>query len=178
MESLKTHSGSAMIEVLVTTVILMVGLLGLAGLQSRVQSSEMEAYQRTQALILLSDMSNRIAINRAHAADYVTADYLGAGMDCPTSSVDAREWCESLQGVAETSGSARMGAMLGGRGCVELRDDGSYMVTVAWQGLVPLSAPSVGTPCARGLYDNPGTPCVNDSCRRVVTTVVRVASLT
>lgn len=160
----------------------MVGLLGLAGLQSRLQSSEMEAYQRTQALILLSDMSNRITINRAHAADYVSTESLGAGMDCPTGSttrqaIDSREWCESLQGAAEISGNARMGAMVGGRGCVELRADGSYMVTVAWQGLVPLSAPSTSVPCAQGLYDNPGTPCVNDLCRRVVTTVVHIASL-
>ena len=38
--------GSTMLEVLVTIAILAVGLLGLAGLQSRLQVSEMESYQQ------------------------------------------------------------------------------------------------------------------------------------
>ncbi|MDE2388510.1 MAG: type IV pilus modification protein PilV, partial [Betaproteobacteria bacterium] len=63
--------GVSLIEVLVTMVVLAVGLLGLAGLQIRLQSSELESYQRTQALILLEDMTNRISTNRANAAAYV-----------------------------------------------------------------------------------------------------------
>ncbi len=38
--------GLTMIELMVTVVILLVGLMGLAGLQSRLQQSEMESYQR------------------------------------------------------------------------------------------------------------------------------------
>ena len=55
--SFESHSmrGVSLIEVLVTIVILAVGLLGLAGLQMRLQSSEVEAYQRTQASLLLED---------------------------------------------------------------------------------------------------------------------------
>ena len=51
-----------MIEVLVTMVIIAFGLLGMAGLQMRMQTSEMESYQRSQALLLLNDMANRIAV--------------------------------------------------------------------------------------------------------------------
>ena len=60
------QSGLSMIEVLVTLVILMVGLLGLTGLQTQGLRSEMESYQRVQALILLQDMVGRINANRGN----------------------------------------------------------------------------------------------------------------
>ncbi len=49
-------------------VILAIGLLGLVGLQGRLHVTQVESYQRAQALILLQDMSNRIALNRNDAA--------------------------------------------------------------------------------------------------------------
>jgi type IV pilus assembly protein PilV len=180
-----TQRGSTMIEVLVTIVVLAIGLLGLAGLQSRLQVSEMEAYQRSQALLLLDDMASRIATNRNFAASYTAVapvgTPLGAGMTCPTATTtrvqsDAKEWCDALQGAAEvTSGSAKVGALVGGRGCVESIGSGEYMVTVAWQGLIPISAPPASVLCGKDSYD--GTGCTGDQCRRVVTTLVRVATL-
>ena len=41
-----------MIEVLVTIVICVIGLWGLTEVQARLQMSEMESYQRSQALML------------------------------------------------------------------------------------------------------------------------------
>lgn len=179
-----------MIEVLVTIVIIAFGLLGLAGLQMRMQMSEMEAYQRSQALMLLSDLASRMATNRSNAASYVTgtANPMGTGFDCSTLGVsraatDLKEWCRSLQGAAEftTSGgvTTQQGAMIGGRGCVELAGDGDYMVTVAWQGLAPIAAPAASVACGAGSYNGAaGALCTNDLCRRTVTTVVRFGSLT
>ena len=57
-------------EVLVTLVVTAFGLLGLAGLQYRVQMSDVESYQRAQALVLLQDMSSRISTNRGQALSY------------------------------------------------------------------------------------------------------------
>lgn len=170
-----------MIEVLVTIVILVIGLLGLAGLQARLQSSEMEAYQRAQALVLLSDMASRIATNRVNAASYVTTTPLGVGMACPTGTstpqqVDAGQWCNALQGAAETSSGNKVGAMVGGRGCVEGLGSGEYLVTVAWQGLTPISAPPSSVTCGQNLYN--GSHCTEDRCRRAITTVVRIGDLT
>lgn len=174
--------GTSMIEVLVTIIILVIGLLGLAGLQARLQSSEMEAYQRAQALVLLNDMASRIATNRSNAGDYVTtaANPLGVGMTCSTSTAsrqesDAGDWCRALQGAGETLSNNNVGAMVGGRGCVEDLGSGEYLVTVAWQGLTPISAPIPA--CGQGLY-NGGTACTGDLCRRVITTVVRIGDLT
>lgn len=181
----RNQRGSALLEVLITIVILAIGLLGLAGLQMRLQVSEMESYQRAQALILLNDMASRISANRYSAADYVTASPLGAGMTCSTSTAtqqarDVSEWCNALKGAAETSGVNNVGAMIGGRGCVESIGSGEYMVTVAWQGLVPVSAPPISVACGQNQYNGAeaGAQCINDLCRRVVTTIVRIATLT
>ena len=177
------QQGLSMIEVLVTILILTIGLLGLAGLQSRLQLSEIEAYQRAQALILLDDMANRIAVNRNNAASYITgaASSLGVGMTCPTSTAttqdkDKNEWCNTLQGASEALGGAKVGAFVGGRGCVEDLGSNQYMVTVAWQGIGPVSAPPASVACGLNLYDS-GTTCTGDLCRRALTTIVRIATL-
>lgn len=177
-----------MIEVLVTIVILTIGLLGLVGLQSRLQLSEMEAYQRAQALILLEDMASRVAANRTVASSYVTGTStpLGSGTTCSTTTstssqqqVDASEWCNALQGAAETSGTSKVGALVGGRGCIESLGNGEYLVTIAWQGNGPISAPPASVACGQGLYNGAtGSSCVNDLCRRTLTTIVRIATLT
>ncbi len=182
----KAQHGTTLLEVLVTIVILTIGLLGLAGLQTRLQSSEMEAYQRSQALILLNDMASRIATNRANAANYAvaapTTSPLGVGADCApagtsTQEVDASQWCEALQGAAETLSTSSVGAMVGGRGCVESLGSGEYRITVAWQGLTPMTGPA--SSCGTGLYAGAtGTACTGDLCRRTVTTIVRIGDLT
>lgn len=85
LNRLLRQSGSSMVEVLVTLIILLVGLLGLAGVMVQGQRSEVESYQRVQALILLQDIAGRINANRNAATCYAyttnTANgtpYLGA----------------------------------------------------------------------------------------------------
>lgn len=184
--SSERQHGVLLIEVLITMIIVVLGLLGLAGLQVQLQKNEIESYQRSQALLLLNDMANRIATNRNSAASYVTGSGSPTGTEvtCPTSTTtvvdsDKREWCLALQGAAETTGAnTKAGAMVGGRGCVE-SVDGDYMVTVVWQGLIPTSAPPTSVQCGAGSYNGAsGSTCVEDRCRRYVTTLVRVATLT
>jgi type IV pilus assembly protein PilV len=176
-----------MIEVLVTIVIMAFGLLGMAGLQVRLQASEMESYQRSQALLLLNDLANRMTVNRNDAASYLVAatSPLGVGMTCSTTTTtvvqrDLGEWCSAIQGAAETTGTGstkvNLGAMIGGRGCVEMVGS-DYLLTVAWQGLTPLAAPVSSVACGKDSYDAANTPCVSDRCRRTVTTLVRIATL-
>lgn len=189
--TITSQRGSLMIEVLVTIAIVVIGLWGLMDVQSRLQKSEMESYQRTQALILLNDMSNRMTVNRLAAAGYVTdaltPDYVGVGMTCTAApsglvAIDMAQWCQQLQGAAETSGANNVGAMVGGRGCVQPfgTDPDTYMVTVVWQGLTPVSSPPAEVDCGVNLYDLPvGSDCATqaDACRRYVTTLVRVGNL-
>ena len=181
--------GVSLVEILITLVIIALGLLGLAGMQTRLQSLDMESYQRSQALLLLNDMANRISANRSDAASYVTSTALGVGSSCPTTTTklvdrDKMEWCNLLLGASETAGSGlnlqNQGAMIGGRGCVETVGSGVdayYLVTVAWQGLTPVVAPPSSNTCGINQYDTAGTACVSDKCRRIVTTVVKVGAL-
>lgn len=180
-----------MIEVLVTIVILAIGLLGLMQMQGRLQKSEMESYQRTQALILANDMAARIAANRANAADYTGDNPLpGANLSTATcgnpasldttQEIDSAEWCLALQGAAETSGGSNVGAMIGGRGCVQQVTPQNYMITVVWQGFTPISPPPVSVDCGEDLYDLPADSACEDNpdaCRRYVTTWVSIGDL-
>lgn len=182
MYSRYMYEGSTLIEVLITFLIVTVGLLGLMGMQARLQATDMDAYQRSQALILLNDMVNRIESNRNAVDDYVTGVTYGAGMTCPTATTtqkdrDLKEWCEALQGAAEVSSGSNVGAVIGGRGCVQNLAGNQYMVTIAWQGMTALAAPSVGVTCGANSYNTANTACVNDLCRRTVTAVIGVAAL-
>jgi len=82
-------------------------------------------------------------------------------------------------------GASKVGAMLAARGCVERltpTTNNEYMVTVVWQGLTPISAPPSSIACGANLYNgaagSTSSNCASDRCRRVVTTVVRIAPLT
>jgi type IV pilus assembly protein PilV len=183
LQNRRSQRGALMIEVLITIVILAIGLAGLLQMQGRLQKSEMESYQRTQALMLANDMANRISTNRRVAASYVIGDPgIPTSAGCPADSAtlqerDRAEWCDALQGAAEVESvtNKRVGALIGGRGCVYQYDGGSeYMVTVVWQGLTPISSPTVT--CGKDLYDG-GSKCINDLCRRSFSTVVRLGTL-
>ena len=177
----RPHKGFSLIEVLVTIVILVIGLLGLAGLQFHALTTQMESYQRSQALILLQDMAARINDNRANAANYVTATPLGTGYgSCTTTgagaAADMCDWNSELLGAAELdSSSNKVGAMIGARGCVyQISPAASgvpaqYLVAVTWQGLKPTAAPAVN--CGQGSYGS------NDALRRAVTLPLSVAIL-
>ncbi len=189
--SAHAERGIALLEILIALVITMVGLLGMAHLHSKLLNADVEAYQRSQALLLLQDMAERIGTNRDNAANYVTgvADPLGTDDDQPadcttlatptTQELDACDWSNALKGAAETKGGNNVGGLIGARGCVECigtcPDDGTYQVTVVWQGLHPTAA-SVGSTCGQGEYDSGGN-CEDDKCRRVLTTLVRIGTL-
>lgn len=169
-----------MLEALITIVILAFGILGLAGLQAKMQAAEMESYQRSQALVLLDDMAYRLSANRSDAANYVTGSAAGTGdaepADCSAKAVgksrDMCEWSNGLKGRVETVGAAAVGSMIDGRGCIEAvagADPPSYRVIVVWQGLTPTVVP--GFDCGQGLYGG------DERLRRVVVKVVSIANL-
>jgi type IV pilus assembly protein PilV len=176
--SLLQQAGTSLIEVLVTVVILAFGLLGLAAFQMRVQTAELESYQRAQALALLNDMAARIKANRTNAAGYATANTLGTGAaNCTgangTAAFDLCEWSSLLRGNSEQQGGTGVGAMIGARGCITqvqapnpasgICAPGIYRVDVVWQGINATSAPAIT--CGSGSYGN-------DALRRAISTQV------
>lgn len=177
--------GATLIEVLVSVVILLVALLGAAGLIARSGQSEMESYQRAQALTLLQDMVTRLNANRQAAACYAsggTITVAGSSTAAPPAcavgtdaqralaTADLAAWGTALLGSAENDGGKAVGAMIGALGCVELLDTPNqiYRVTIAWQGLAKTGAPAL--PCGRGQFGD-------DANRRAVSVQVRIGVL-
>lgn len=188
------EQGVSLIEMLVTMLILMIGLLGVAALMVRAQQSEMESYQRVQAMVMLRDMAARFNANHKAAFCYaITTNaatgtpFLGVGAAplavCATGSASERaradadlaEWSAALTGASETVAGNAVGAMIGGRGCITLVDAATrtYQLSVAWQGLSATAAPPANLTCAKGAASLYGS----DAMRRVVTMTIRVANL-
>lgn len=84
-----------LIEVLVTLVIISVGLLGVAALQLTTVRNNLDAYTRSQAAMLASDMLDRMRANRAQVATYAIA--MGANPDGSTvAGLDTQRWRQTL----------------------------------------------------------------------------------
>lgn len=78
----KSQRGIGMIEVLVALLILAIGLLGLASLQTTGLNQTNEARNRSQAVLLAQDMLERMRANRKNLSDYAFA--AGSAPDCDT----------------------------------------------------------------------------------------------
>ena len=171
------QSGALLIEVLVAVLVCAFGLLGFAGMQARAVSTDFETLQRSEALVLIEDMVSRMNANRGHASEYVSAGLLGNGavVDCTGmtgAALDLCEWSNMIRGNAEQRGGANIGAMLSARGCITRPATSSdrYVISIAWQGIVPTAAPA--SPCGLGDAAFP-----NEALRRAASSTVCVALL-
>lgn len=180
-------AGFTILEILISLVIVLLGVLGLAGLIIRSNQAEMESYQRVQALALAQDMADRINANRKVASCYsngATGMQLGTGYSgtpaCAAGSAqqntravdDMTAWNARLLGSAEVLSGSNVGAMIGARGCVNQIDAANriYLVSVAWQGLAATAAPGTGNDCGLDQYGD-------NALRRVVTVTIRIGTL-
>lgn len=182
------QAGVSLIEVLVTLFVLMVGLLGVAGLSLQSQRAAMESFQRNQALFLMQDMVSRINANRTVADCYAISDAStglpNVGVDsttwpaCSAGTIEAYSqanrdlaaWDELLRGATVTTDGVEVGAMIGARGCIVRLAANRYLVSVAWQGLNATAAPSTGIACGLDQYGN-------EALRRVVALPLQIADL-
>lgn len=107
--SLQRQAGVSLLEVLIAVLVLSVGLLGIAGLQTANLRNTQSAHQRTVAVLLAASMSERIRANRAAAlaGSFVLTKVckpLSAGGTIQ--SVEHANWMTELRtnlGTAETS---------------------------------------------------------------------------
>ena len=194
-------TGFTLLEVLISLLVTTLGLLGLAGLQIRMQQAEFESYQRSQAVVLLYDMVDRIRASKSTASCFaITTNmtsgtpYLGtdvtAGTGCAASTsayntmADAglAEWDALLDGASEKSGTSSVGAMIGARGCVSYGGTSTEIVSggvsLAGTGIYTVSISWQGS----GDSAVPSANCANglygsESMRRTISTTFRIASL-
>ena len=174
------YRGFTMIEVLVAIVVLTLGLVGLLRALASSQKAEVEVFGRAQALVVLGDMVQRINASRVAAGQFRAASPFGhdsgrSAAFCETAAGIEREFCqidEALLGAGEQRSGSSVGGMIGGRGCIEVIDGATdtYLVTVAWQGLVTTSAPPASVGCGTGSFGD-------EKMRRAVTAVVRIGNL-
>ena len=146
------QGGLSLLEVLTASVVLAVGVTGLAALQAGALRDGREALHRTEAIILAADMLDRVRANPA--GGYRAA--LGAGppaappcvaRDCGATELatfDLATWKCRLGSWTESPVCAALrstGALLGleqpglpeGDGEVAVDADGRVRVTVAWR---------------------------------------------
>lgn len=184
--------GFSMLEVMIALMIFSIGMLGLAGIMARAHNAEIESYSKSEAVLLVNEMAERIEVNLAMAKrgmapddatnpGYNTATVFGTGnadLDCDdpavVPSVAARDLCEwdlMLKGAAEeTSGGAALGKLKGARGCVRyVAATREYKIAVAWAGQEGFSAPPADLTC--------GSAAIAAQFRRVVARTVRMADL-
>jgi type IV pilus assembly protein PilV len=170
------ESGFTLIDVLISLFILAFGMLALARVMAQSSLSEVEASQRSQAMTLVQDLSERINLNRKNAAAYV-GDYSATwgpsgAADCSAMTTvlgtDRCEWQNLLAGSTTLDGTSAIGAPIAARGCVISPATNIYVIAVAWQGLVRTTGSD--SACGANAFDR-------EENRRVFSTVVQIATL-
>ncbi len=163
------QAGFNMLEILFSLLIVTTGLLGLAGTQVVAQRAELESYQRAQAMVLMTDIVDRINTNRKAATCYaITTDaangvsYLGTAgagsysigsFSCPALASNPNAVTRAQQDLTfinqmlfdagESWGGNRVGAMIGARACIGFdAASQAYTVAIAWQGATSTFSPA------------------------------------
>ena len=195
----KRQSGFSLMELLIALLVTMIGLLGIAALQVKAQTAELESLQRAQALILLSDIMDKININREVASCFAIttnattgSPYTGVGgtstFTCTAGSSgnNARavaaltEIDSMLDGAAATLSGAdvtNVGSMIGARACISY-DATTEVSGQAGTGLYTIAVSWQGmsqtfTPVANCANNTYGP----EAQRRTVSVNTRIASL-
>lgn len=138
---MKCNKGFTLIEVLVSVLILSLGLLGVAGLQTTSLRSSQTAYFRSQATAAAADIIDRMRANPQGVAagkyDAVDSSQLPADPACIDSGCNAEEladydilnWADNaLSPLPGATGTVILDAM---GTATDLTDD-VYVVTIGW----------------------------------------------
>ncbi|NOZ52569.1 MAG: type IV pilus modification protein PilV [Gammaproteobacteria bacterium] len=136
------NSGFTLIEVMVSVLVISVGLLGMAGLQTTGIQQSHKSYLKTQASLLAFDMADRMranlvgvtaghydAVNSIDALVETIPDCINAGTPCSaadTASHDAYQWSNAASDFSIPN------TLPGGQGMVSLNGTGIFTITVFW----------------------------------------------
>jgi type IV pilus assembly protein PilV len=115
------QSGTTLIEVLITVVLVSIGLLGLAGLQLTTVQNTNSSGERFEATTLARDILERMRANRQQA---LNGQYNLALGDAPAGG--------NLAGNDLTAWINALGALPGGDGSVNVDNAGVVTIEVAW----------------------------------------------
>ena len=117
----RRQSGTTLLEVLITVVLVSVGLLGLAGLQLATVQNTNSAGERFEATTLAQDILERMRANRLQA---LNGDYNLDMADDPAGAdlvaTDLDDWMTALETLPQ------------GDGAIEVDADGLVTIDVQW----------------------------------------------
>lgn len=151
---MKHQKGVGLVEVLVALFILAIGVLGFSALQLRALQATTEATDRTMAMTVARDLTDRMRINRLALADYETAiNNKATETDCVGSAVSYKPACDKTKMAKYDAKQILDKAESFGQTVVMKQCDGSFRtcVYVAW-GKTSITKDSVSTCMADGAY--------------------------
>jgi type IV pilus assembly protein PilV len=143
---MRRSEGFSLVEVLVALVILAIGMLGIASLYVESLRAGRSALLRSQAVILVSDMADRIRANPAGKAAYtkgeddtgtLNATCNAATAGCTSAQMAARDialWQQVVDDRNDDPAAGRL-ALPNGRGTIVVdttTTPATYVVTVSW----------------------------------------------
>ena len=167
----KLQHGFSLIEVLVTTIIFSLGVLGIMGLNAVSKRSSYESVQRSSASQLSYALLEHMRANSGALAVYLAAGDLGRGsrggepaptcadpaVPCTAAEIATHslwDWEQTLDGNLELSGGVGVGGLVTPTACITGPAGGVtgvYTVTVAWLGGVQIANLGANN-CGTGLY--------------------------
>lgn len=139
MAALRKVSGFTLLEVLIALLVLSIGLLGLAALQTFSLRLNHQAYERTQATLLMDEIVDRIRANpegkNAGAFDNVGTGWSGSYPNCATTNCTTGSALANYDIAMWRSAIAAPGVLASGVGTITRQAPNSpfFNITVSWR---------------------------------------------
>lgn len=113
---IKTQKGVTLLEVLISVLVLAIGVLGVAGLQSVSLRSTNTAHERAMAVVLTETLFEVMRVNAAGARQGIF------DMDCNSAVAGTEAWFDDVKSATD------------GVTCADVAfDNGVYRVTIDWR---------------------------------------------
>lgn len=127
------NQGFTLIEVLVALLVLSIGLLGLAGMQSYGLQNNHQSYLRSQAMLIAYDMADRMRANPTGVSSYVMAtNDTSADPGCISTGCTAAQLATYDKWDWNTNYVKNTTLLPGGSASVTDNANSTYTIVVTW----------------------------------------------
>jgi type IV pilus assembly protein PilV len=154
------RNGFSLIEVMVSLVILVIGLIGIFNLHIISKQGSFESFQQTQASYYANDIINRMRLNRSQLSSYGTASgisYSGTSLTVPSKLCtgaslcspaelkvwDVYDWQTEFIGSYEKYSGVNVGGLDTPVACIFVKPR-EVIVVFTWKGIRDMSTDSTG----------------------------------
>ena len=122
----KSTQGMSLIEVLVSVLVLSLGLLGIAALQSMALRGGQSSLESSQAVMQTTSIAEAMRANRLNAGNYAMAMTCSAGSGGSLAQNDQAAWINALKRTIGTVGDSST------CGRIEALGNNRFRITVQW----------------------------------------------